>query len=193
MNEIIQNLLLKSNKIACIGSKDFRSLEDEKLCQIIGYFIASQNIHMASGNAEGCDQAYAKGANQVDEKLVHLYLVNERHNTYAIKTGNQLYYTKDHPEWVDIARRNYPGYGRQSEYVQNLFNRNVGIVLDSDLVIALPNPKKSSGGGTGHGIRIAQEFNIPVLNLLDDDTVQNLKTFMKSHLLSENDNGRKQI
>jgi hypothetical protein len=184
------DLILKSRKIACIGSRNFRNEDDEKLCKIIGYFIASKNIQVASGNAEGCDQAYAKGANEVNESLVHLYLVNENHNKYAIKTGNQLYYTKDHPEWVDIARRNHPTYKYQSEYVQNLFNRNVGIILNSNLVIALPNSNKASGGGTGHGIRVAEEFNIPVLNLLDKEVAQSLKIFIKSNLLSEDKNGK---
>jgi len=185
------DLILKSKRIACIGSKNFRNADDEKLCQIIGYFIASQNIQVATGNAVGCDQAYAKGANEVNESLVHLYLVNENHNKYAIKPGNHIYYAKDHPEWVDIASRNHPAYQYQSEYVRNLFNRNVGIILNSNLVIALPNPNKSSGGGTGHSIRVAEEFNIPVLNLLDTVTVQNLKIFIKSHLLSEGNDGNK--
>lgn len=187
----ISNLISKANRIACIGSSKFRNDDDEKTCQIIGYFIAHNNIELASGNAVGCDYAFATGANKVNENLVHLFLVNKNHNINHIKPGNHLYYENEHPEWSEIAKKNHPGYNNQSDYVQKLFNRNAGIILNSDLVIALPNPDKTSGGGTGHSIRIANELNIPVINLLDDDVIQNLKLLMRSHLLREKLNGRK--
>jgi len=186
----IQKQLTDSKRIACIGSTKI-DVDEIKLCQIIGYTIAKMGIELASGNAIGADQSYVKGANLVDEKLVFLYLTDTKHNPYAIKPGNNLIYSDDHPEWSEIAKRNHGGYNNQSLNVQKLFDRNVGIVLSSNLVIALPNPNKSWGGGTGHGMKIAQEAGIPVWNILkDNQLVDDLKTFMKSYLEGEQTNGR---
>jgi hypothetical protein len=183
------NQLTGSKRIACIGSTKANT-EDLQLCQLIGYTIAKMNIKLASGNAIGADQAYAQGANFVDETLVYLYLTGKNHNTYAIKEKNNLIYNNDHPEWVRIAKENHPKYDYLSSNIQNLFNRNAGIVIASDLVIALPSPNKSWGGGTGHGVKIAQQLGIPVWNIKkNQELVSNLKTFMKSYLKGEQ-NGR---
>ncbi len=175
-------LLTKSKRVACIGT-GHPSSDDFKLCQLIGYTLATLNIKVASGNCVGSDQAYAQGANAVDESLVHLYLTGPNHNKYAIRPGNNIIYSDDHPEWREIARNHHPRYDYQSKYVQSLFNRNVGIVLTSDLVIALPNLNKPQGGGTGHSMKVAESAKIPVWNIAKDkQLVEELKTFMRACL-----------
>jgi hypothetical protein len=148
-------------------------------------------LEIASGNCEGADQAYASGANLEHPELVHLYLTGPRHNANAIVPGNHIYYADDHPEWIEVARRNHPRYNFLSPYVKKLMNRNAGIVLSSQLVIALPNPNKSWGGGTGHGMKIAKEAGIPVWDITKDkQLVADLKAFLKLYLKGEKMNGR---
>ena len=141
------------------------------------------NIIVATGNCVGADQAYAQGANTVDESLVWLYLTGPKHNAYAIKPGNKIMYCDDYPAWKEIARNNHSAYNYQSSYVKKLFDRNVGIVLGSDLVIALPNLNKPHGGGTGHGIAVAKSAKIPVWDIAKNKSLVNeLKEFMRSYL-----------
>lgn len=49
-----------------------------------------------------------------------------------------------------------------------LHARNYGIVSKSTAVIACPS-EKPGGGGTGQGIRIAKDLNIPVFTCLPKD------------------------
>jgi len=39
--------------------------------------------------------------------------------------------------------------------------RNAQIIAGSSLVIALSNPRKRGGGGTGHGLRVAEHLMLP--------------------------------
>jgi len=174
----MENLLKSAKNIGCIGTKDDLDEIRIKTCLLIGYWIAKQNKFVHSGNAKGCDNLYATGANNVNPSLVHLYLSDNKHNSKFIVDGNILHYQEDFPDWSGIAEMYHPRYNFLPKYAQKLFNRNAGIVLASDLVIAMPSRLKSWGGGTGHGMKIAKGLGIPVINLSREEEREEIIKFI---------------
>lgn len=166
----IEDLINNATAVACIGTRD--DLDDSRIqaCALIGYYLARLGKIINTGNADGCDSIFAIGANNVDPKLVHLYLPFEEYNPQYIHPDNTVIYESDHPEWIPIAREHHYLYDTKlSKKAQNAMNRNAGIVLNSQLVIAMPSRKKSWGGGTGHGMKVAKANNIPLLNINKDE------------------------
>lgn len=149
-------------RIACIGSRDI-SDETEKLLIEIGKFIAFKDWTIVSGNALGSDASYAKGANLVDPTKVWLHLPWPSYNSGLIVRGNVI--RPHNPQDSILAEKHHPAYPNLSQGVKKLMDRNAGILLDSDAVLAVLNPKKMGGGGTGHGWRIAGALGIPRLDL----------------------------
>jgi len=150
-------------KVACIGS---RETPEDILAGMewIGKIIVQQNWWLASGNALGADAAYARGGNSINPKKVMLYLPWSTYNDELIVPGNVLV-TKVEEEWIDIAARHHPRYPLLSKGAQSMMIRNAGIVRNADLVIAYLNNRKQGGGGTGHGWRIAETYDIPRFDL----------------------------
>ena len=173
-------VLLKAKNIACIGTSK-PNHDEQNACIVIGYALTEMEKIIVSGNAEGCDFAYATGANVKHPSSVRLYLPNKSHHPEHWVLGNIIISIHE-PEWKTIARDNHPKYDGQSEYVKKLFDRNAGIILNSDYVIALPNTKKSWGGGTGHGMKIAKQLGKPVLNISDEQTLSDLLKYLRSEV-----------
>jgi len=151
--------------IACIGSREI-SKETEFLMYRIGKYIVQKKSNILSGNADGSDCSYAKGGNSIDPTAVHLYLPWRSYNQekkYEVK-GN-LIIVKDDPEWTEIAAEHHPAWAKLTQGTQKMMIRNAGIVTNSQKVIAYLNHKKQSGGGTGHGWRIAMALGIPALDI----------------------------
>ena len=166
---MIAELLTKSTSFGCVGTKDDLDEQRIKLVTLIGLYLGLSDKRVNSGNAVGCDQLYANGANSVKPGNVWLYLVNKQHNPDAIVAGNHLEYESDHPEWAAIAKEYHGAYDKMSPYVQKLFNRNAGIVTNSNVLIAMTHRGKKWGGGTGHDIRIARGLGIPVIDLNNEE------------------------
>ena len=152
------------SKIACIGKREITP-EDEKLLMKIGGYLATQGHVISSGNAEGSDRFFALGANMVDPARVELHLPVKDHNPKQIWLLNKLVVDGEVPEYRETASKLHPAWDKLPDFVKKLHTRNVGIVKDASLVIALPNWEKPGGGGTGMGLKVAQELNIPVLDL----------------------------
>lgn len=190
----IQQLIDNATAIACIGTRD--DLDDSRIqtCALVGYYLARRGKIINTGNADGCDSIYAIGANKVDPKLVHLYLPFETYNPHYIHPQNTIIYEADHPEWIPIAREQHYLYDTGlSKKAQKAMNRNAGIVLNSQLVIAMPSRIKSWGGGTGHGMKVAKAANIPLLNINKDETRDELLNIIfASGLLPTNESTKRQ-
>jgi len=172
----VVDLITQYTNFGCVGTRN--DLDDTriKVVTLVGLYLAKCGKNIHSGNAIGCDQIYAIGANAVDPSLVWLYLTSPKHNVEAVVSGNHLVYESDHPEWVEIARKYHGGYDNLSSNVQKLFNRNAGIVLNSEVIIAMANRTKKWGGGTGHDIRIAKGLGKPVIDLNDEQTSKEIIT-----------------
>jgi predicted Rossmann-fold nucleotide-binding protein len=171
--------LLKAKTVGCIGTSK-PSHDEQNACIAIGYALVEMGKTVVSGNAEGCDFAYATGANVTRPTSVRLYVPNKNYHPDHWVLGNVIV-TEYEPEWVELARDNHPKYDSQTDYVKNLFIRNAGIILASDYVIALPNYRnKSWGGGTGHGMKIAKSLGKPVLNISDEQVRVELLDYLRS-------------
>ena len=92
-------------------------------------------------------------------------------DNYKIFTANTMI-----PKWaMDIAERHHPAWYNLNNYVKKLMGRNV-LILCGD---ALEGPTQSEmvdevicwtpggiiTGGTGHTMRVANTYNIPIRNL----------------------------
>lgn len=163
-------------RIACIGSRDI-SEETKELMQEIGKFIVSQGWYISSGNCAGSDYAYACGGNLINPAKVILYLPWTKYNNeYLVKRNFILREPK--PEWSEIAARHHPAYQYLSQGVKKLMDRNVGIVLRANKLIAYLNHNKKGGGGTGQGFRLAESLNIPRMDISQNQSLAEIKEFL---------------
>jgi hypothetical protein len=156
-------------KFACIGSRD---ADEETIanCEKLGLWIAKCGGEVHSGNADGVDQAFARGANQKNPGAVYLHLPWGSYNRGAIVEGNHLcdplnvhvsdpLCASQHPKWATLGRG-----------VQALHRRNVAIIMPKngdcvDLCIAAPSTSKPWSGGTAMGMKIATIKGVEVVNI----------------------------
>jgi hypothetical protein len=150
-------------RIACIGSREITPELSGKLANI-GRLIAQRGWFISSGNADGSDCSYARGANEIDPAKVIIYLPWKNYNPQYIVKGNLV--TSDiKPEWIEPARRHHAIYDSLGQGVQKLMCRNIGILWKADACIAVLNHAKKGYGGTGQGWRYATELGIPKLDV----------------------------
>lgn len=155
-----------TKRVACIGTREPATEMKQHLISIGGW-LAWQGWTVASGNALGCDQLFAQGANKTNPSKVVLYLPWRTYETNAIHRLNELHLADEAgPELIQLAEQAHPAWKQLSQGVRKLMIRNVQIVHGSKFVVALPS-KKLGGGGTGHGIRVAGILGIPVYDLND--------------------------
>lgn len=179
--------LYQASCIGCIGTSR-PTASEQASCVAIGYALTILGKRINSGNAKGCDFAYANGANFVRPQNVTLYLPEATHESSHWCFGN-IIVTEHEPIWSDIARAHHPKYDYMNSYVQKLFDRNAGIVLNSDFIIALPS-SKPWGGGTGHGMKIAKSRNIPVLDVSKEAVMTNLLDSLRVAIKDFNYDGK---
>ena len=150
------------------------------LTEEIGRFFAHYGHVLYTGNAEGADQGFARGANQVNPALVHLYKPWRNHQNQAVVPGNHVHVLDDYSEamraeLLEEARVAHKKWEKLGARGRLYMSRNGLIIappneqlvrVPVDLVIAIPNLRKWWGGGTGQGIKLAKEkYNIPVVDL----------------------------
>lgn len=121
---------------------------------------------LRSGGAAGADSAFAAGAGL----YARIYLAD----TY----GEAVNPSRAYDGWAldrgrALFRRHHPAPDRCSAHAQRLLTRNAAILLGAgpepdpvDFVVCW-TPGAEVIGGTGHALRIAAEYQIPVFNLAD--------------------------
>lgn len=162
-------------RIACIGSRELAG-EWLNVCEKLGAWIVRVGHELHSGNAQGADQAFARGGNKVDPTKVHLHLPWLSYERDAIVLGNHVDVLasmddKEQQTYKNYAKAHHPAWFRLSNGGMLLHARNGRILFPNgypgkpvDLVLAWPS-RKLGGGGTGHGMRVAQAEGIPLVNL----------------------------
>lgn len=132
---------------------------------------------LRSGGANGADSAFAAGA-----KAKEIYLPWPGYN--GLKQADGVVLVKPTPEAYEIAKRFHPAWDRLSPGVQALHARNVHVLLGRDLsspvdfVIAW-TPGGEEVGGTGHALRVARCYNIPIFNLyFKEKALNGIKDFL---------------
>jgi hypothetical protein len=145
-------------KYAGIGSRDIPQSEYKKL-QDIAESLSQEGWMLRSGGAAGSDTAFASKAGD----------------------NKEIFRPKDQspPLAYEIAAAHHPVWEQLNDYVKSLLARNAQIILGQncddpvDKVICwtpygqIIDGKKIVTGGTGHSIRIAETYNIPVENHCD--------------------------
>lgn len=121
----------------------------------VAYQLHRRNYVLRSGGAQGADTAFEQGAGAKD-----IYTAYDAHR-----------------HAIELASLYHPAWDKCSDYVQKLHGRNAMILLGKDLntpveFVVCWTPDGKDSGGTGLGIRIANEFGIRVNNLHDESVMK---------------------
>lgn len=146
---------------AGIGSRE-TPLELIPIIENIAITLENSGYTLNTGGASGADTFFS---NKVNKKNIYLPWSGYNGNKEGIfLMGGKL------EEALDIAAHFHPNWKACKLSVRLLHARNVPIILGQDLitpvkfVVCWTKDGKASGG-TGLGIRIAENYGIPVYNL----------------------------
>jgi hypothetical protein len=174
---------------AGIGS---RSLPDKAVVQLmaISAWLASAGWGLRTGGASGADYAFWKGAGEAGGHgelhlpwlrfNQHLTVISARRSSWK----RRIFHDNRH---LAISAEYHPRWSGLSQGVRRLMGRNASIILGSNpddksgwskMVVCYTRDGQASGG-TGHGIRIAQGFGIPVFNIGNPNVLAHLKNRMR--------------
>lgn len=133
------------------------------LFEVIGYYLGEKLYVLRSGHAQGADQAFEKGCDRGNfPKEIYLPWDNFEGSTseLVLEKGNAY----------EIAKAFHPNWDKLTDGAKKLQARNSYQVLGKDLktpssFIICWTQKGRMIGGTGQALRIAEHYNIPVLNI----------------------------
>jgi hypothetical protein len=148
--------------VACVGSR-FLTLEQETLCERLGYGLAQKGYAVRTGGTQGADQAFARGAAMVDPELVTVCLPWAGYERAALPAGVHMEVGVE-PVDIELALRFHPMGTKLPKRTQLLMGRNLVILRPATEVVALPRFHNGyAAGGTAHGLSLAARFfKIPV-------------------------------
>ena len=128
--------------------------------------LALADVALRSGGAEGADTAFEWGCDQVDPTLKQIFLpwpgFNDRRSPFARPTDAMM----------DLAAQYHPAWHRCSDAARKLHARNCGQILGPELdaparVVICWTPNGERVGGTAQALRIAADYDVPVIDLGD--------------------------
>ena len=141
---------------------------------------ARREYTLRSGGAKGADSAFQVGAIKGGGPLEIFYSNKHRigysgnaDEDYSANIGQSNvheYAPENWDEAMEIAEEYHPNWGACSPYARKLHARNSFIILGEwltepvDLVVCWTEVGQLKGG-TAQGLRIAEDYNIPVVNL----------------------------
>lgn len=122
-------------------------------------YLADRGMTLRSGAAEGADQAFEAGAGAKEIYLPWRAFQSHKSTLY-----------RQSEEAMELAAKFHPAWDALKMPVKRLMSRNVYQVLGLDLetpsrFVICWTKDGGASGGTGQAIRVAQAYNIPVLNL----------------------------
>lgn len=140
--------------------------------------LEDSGMILRSGGAKGADTAFENGVKNLNNKEIFY--------AYHVTVESLKIASKFHPAWEYL-----------SEYVRRLHARSVFQILGKDLkthsdfVICWTPDGAEKGdqtskktGGTGQAIRIADAYNIPVINLRCLDSLDRLNDWITDNIKS---------
>lgn len=149
--------------------------------ELLGSVLCDIGWTLRSGNCQGADQAFQRGANSIDPNKVHLFLPWRKYERGAVVSGNVLA-AKLTEEDFEIAGKFHPAWHMCNDNVKRLHARNTQIILGEDrntpvefVICWTPNEEH---GGTSQGIRVARDSGIPVHNLSTDTGIAFAKSLL---------------
>lgn len=143
--------------------------------------LEHQYFVLYTGGAEGADTAFLAGT-----QFYKVFLPNKIH---GIRTANRqdVIDCTSLSNWQDAIQTIYkyhPNPSALSPFARNLMARNAYCVLGEDLqspvdFVLCWTPNAKLTGGTAQGLRIAQDYNIPIFNLADEETFNDILRVLK--------------
>lgn len=129
----------------------------------LGRWFAENNIKLRSGHAKGSDDAFERGCNSVNGKK-EIYLPWK-----GFEGSNSDLIVSD-PKAYAIAKQHHKGWDNLKQGAKKLMARNSHQLLGQNLetpstLVVCWTPKGETVGGTGQAIRIAEHYNIPIVNI----------------------------
>ena len=144
----------------------------------IGSQLAQMGFILRSGNAIGADQAWEE---EVTRKMKEIFIINRKH---SCPFGIIPKFTQE--QWDFVVRHYHGGetdFIKQSEYVQQLFLRNLNILCGKHLddkvdFVAYWHEGEHCDGGTGHTVAMAKTLEIPCFNIWSEKDQQAMDEFV---------------
>lgn len=158
-----------------------RSTPTEILCQMtyLGMMLGSLGWTLRSGGQrQGADQAFEDGCLSVMGKK-EIYLpwdgFCDKHH------DGKEYFNSVDDYIIERSLEFHPNPRSLGEPAKKLMGRNSQITHGNNLGVPVDmvicwTPAGKTVGGTGHAIRIAEHFRIPVFNLANPGALDNLET-----------------
>ena len=150
--------------------------------------LASCGYVLRSGAAEGSDTACEIGA-LCGAGGLELWLPWPN---FRNRFGQGYFPDIQH---FEIASQFHPVWDKLPSYAKYLHARNVGQILGQDCASPVQfvlcwtadgceseSTRTRHTGGTGSAIAIASRYNIPIFNLYNDDAIDRLEAYLKTHL-----------
>ncbi len=158
---------------AGVGARKTPSVVLEKMREIGFELGITQHGDKAwtlyTGGAAGADQAFCEGAVAAAGKIKVFapawYAVHG-----CLPDVNRV--TDIPPGAYSIARRYHPAWDKLGRGARALMARNVMVVLGESFVepvrfVVAWTPGGNDVGGTGHTLRVARDFGVPIFNLYE--------------------------
>ena len=148
---------------------------------IVGKYLAQKGFTLRSGHAQGADQAFEIGCDQVKGKK-EIYIPWKGFENSA----SGLVVSKE--KAFELGAKFHPAWERLSDGAKKLQARNSHQILGeelcelSDFVICWTKNGKGSGG-TGQAIRIANHYHVPVFDAGSYNNIEEVKKELKKFLL----------
>lgn len=154
--------------IAGIGSRDTPLAVQDQMRKIGAYCLAN-GIRLLSGHADGADWSFECGA----QEACTAFLPWRGYNINLVSRAEHVVtpYMPSHEILLEeILVKHHPRPSVLTETAKLLLRRNAYQVLGFDLItpvkaIVCWTYGANAVGGTGHALRIAKAYDIPVINM----------------------------
>lgn len=128
---------------------------------LVSCYMYKNEFILRSGGAPGADTMFEKSSNMPTDEI---YLPWKGFN------GNTSPLYNLTPEAFELAKKYHPAWDRLSDAAKKLMARNSYQVLGYDLktpveLIICWTPEGKESGGTSQAMRIAKDYDIPIVNL----------------------------
>jgi hypothetical protein len=148
----------------------------------IGQRMASNGWTLSSGNCEGPDQAFAKGANTSHPSRIILWLPWASYEIANIHEDNTVHFTPTASAIV-MAEKYHPNWRACTDGAKKLHARNMHIMLGQDLnspveMVVCWTPHGQMIGGTSQALRLAKSMKIPIYNIAAEEQLRALMAML---------------
>jgi len=165
-------------KYAGIGSRK-TPIETQKMMFEIGAYLSKRGLTLRSGGADGADLMFERGCDSTNGKK-EIYLPWKGFN----RSNSNLYSISQIA--LDSVDRYHPNPFSLSFGARKLMARNyyqmMGMDTTSSSFIVCWTSGGTVNGGTGQAMRIANDYNIPIVNLFGislDEAVEKINKIIE--------------